>query len=118
MFYLELENTLTTVLYLQGKPAAGHLFSYFREAQHFFVIRTEPSPTILDYGGISKDQIKSLMDSKEIFKESSGEFSYKFQETNYLGIYKKIPEQHNIIVAIGVSKSQFSKRHLVGVAQD
>jgi len=108
MFYLELENTLTTVLYLQGKPAAGHLFSYFREAQHFFVIRNEPSPTILDYGGISKDQVESLMDSKEIFEESSGEFSYKIQETNYLGIYKKLPEQNDIIVAIGMSKSQLS----------
>jgi diguanylate cyclase (GGDEF)-like protein len=108
MFYLELENTITTILYLQGKPASGHLFSYFREAQHFFVVRTEPSPLILDYGGITKDQVESLIHSKELFEQPTGEFSYKIQDTNYLGIYKKLPEQNNIIVAIGVSKSQFN----------
>jgi diguanylate cyclase (GGDEF)-like protein len=107
MFYLELENTITTVLYLQGKPAAGHLFSYFREAQHFFVIRNEPSPMIIDYGGIGKDQVESLINSKELFEQPNGKFNYKIQEINYLGIYKKLPE-NNLTIAIGVSKSQFS----------
>lgn len=108
MFYLELENTITMVLYLQGKPAAGYLFSYFRETQHFFVAHLESSPTILDYGGIGKEQVNSLIDSQNIFKQLNGEFTYKIQEVHYTGIYRKLPEHNNIIVAVGASKAQFN----------
>jgi len=107
MLYLELENTITTVLYLKEQPASGHLFSYFREAQYFFIIRPAPSPIIIDYGGIAEDQVKSLMASKELFEQLSGEFSHEIHKTNHVILYKKLPEQNNLIVAIGASKSQF-----------
>lgn len=108
MFYLELENTITTVLYLNGKPASGSLFSYFREAQHFFVFRIEPSPTIIDYGGIGKDHVDAVIHSKETFEQNSGEFAYKVQDVSYVALYKKLPDHDNLIIAIGSSKSQFN----------
>jgi len=108
MFYLELENTITTVRYLQGKAAAGSLFSYFREAQHFVVARIEPSPFIIDYGGLEKESIEPLINVKENFEQLSGSLTYKIQEKTYVGIYKKLPDD-NIIVMIGAPKLQFTQ---------
>lgn len=108
MFHLELENTITTILYLNGKPASSSLFSYFREAQHFFVFRTEPLPIIIDYGGIAKEHVDEIIYSKEIFEQNSGEFTYKVEDVSYVALYKKLPEHDNLIVAIGSSKSQFN----------
>jgi diguanylate cyclase (GGDEF)-like protein len=108
MFYLELENTITTILYLEGKPASGQLFSYFREAQHFFVARLGVTPAVLDYGGIERDQVDALIRTTETFDQTSGEFTYKVHDIPFLGIYKKLPERNNLIIAIGMSKSQYS----------
>jgi diguanylate cyclase (GGDEF)-like protein len=108
IFYLELENTITTVRYLQGKPAAGSLFSYFREAQQFLVAQLEPAPVIIDYGGFEKNIAESLINIKENFEQLSGNITYKIQEKTYTAIYKKLPDE-NIIVMIGTPKTQFTQ---------